>query len=80
MFHLYCIAHRIDIRCRGFHPVIDCDAAFQAQLQPCVPCQCCIRRYTDGQNHHIPMKRRSILQKHIHTAVRARLKTFHRIS
>ena len=66
MGDLYGIAHSVDIRHGGFHPLVDSDAATNTQLQPGLFCQMGVRCDADGQQHHIRMQRLTALQQGQH--------------
>ena len=56
MGDLYGIAHSIDVRHGGFHPLVDSDAATNTKFESGFFCQMRIRGNTDGQQHHIRMQ------------------------
>ena len=56
MGNLYGIAHSIDVRHGGFHPLVDSDAATNTKPESGFFCQMRIRGNTDGQQHHIRMQ------------------------
>ena len=66
MGDLYGIAHSVDIRHGGFHPLVDSDAAPDAQLKSGLFYQMGVRRDADGQQHHIRMQRLTTLQQGQH--------------
>ena len=68
VLHLHRIACSVDIGHRGLHPVVDHNAALDAQFQPGFLRQCGVRRNADGQHYHIRMKGGVVLQQHIHAA------------
>ena len=77
--HLHRVTHGINVRVGGLHPVIDQNAAFQAQFQPRVGGQSAVRRHADGQNHHVGLQRLLAFEQHLHTAVGFG-KAFHRVA
>jgi len=66
MGDLYGIAHSVDIRHGGFHPLVDSDAAPDAQLKSGLFCQMGVRRDADGQQHHVGAQRLTFLQQRQH--------------
>ena len=62
MGDLYGIAHSIDVRHGGFHPLVDSDAATNTKIESGFFCQMRIRGNTDGQQHHIRMQRLASIQ------------------
>ena len=66
MGDLYGIAHSIDVRHGGFHPLVDSDAAPDAQLKSGLFCQMGVRRDADGQQHHVGAQRLTFLQQRQH--------------
>ena len=66
MADLYGIAHSIDVRRGGFHPLVDSDAATNTKFESGFFCQMRIRGNTDGQQHHIRMQRLTTLQQSQH--------------
>ena len=66
MGDLYGIAHSIDVRHGGFHPLVDSDAAPDAQLKSGLFCQMGVRRDADGQQHHVGAQRLTTLQQSQH--------------
>ena len=57
------IAHSIDVRHRGFHPLVDSDAVTNIKLESGLLCQMRVRRDTDGKKHHIRIQRCAVLQQ-----------------
>ena len=66
MDDLYGIAHSIDVRHGGFHPLVDNDAATNTKSESGFFCQMRIRGNTDGQHHHIRMQRLTFFQQGQH--------------
>ena len=66
MGDLYGIAHSVDIRHGGFHPLVDSDAATNTKPESGFFCQMRIRGNTDGQQHHIRMQRLTFFQQGQH--------------
>ena len=66
MGDLYGIAHSVDVRHGGFHPLVDSDAATNTKPESGIFCQMRIRGNTDGQQHHIRMQRLTTLQQGQH--------------
>ena len=48
---LHRVAHRVNIRIRGLHPLVDLDAAGLADLQPRILGKARLRCYADGHDH-----------------------------
>jgi len=66
MGDLYGIAHSVDIRHGGFHPLVDSDAATNTKPESGIFCQMRIRGNTDGQQHHVGAQRLTFLQQRQH--------------
>ena len=79
MLHLHRIANCVNIGNRGFHPVIDKDAALHTKRQSSFFGQGRFRADTDGQYDHIRMERCIVLQQYINS-VSVFFKSFYRIS
>ena len=66
MGDFYGIAHSIDVRHGGFHPLVDSDAATNTKFESGFFCQMRIRGNTDGQQYHIRMQWLTTLQQGQH--------------
>ena len=76
MLYLHRVPHGVDIRVRGFHPLVHRNAALNPQLQPRFLRKSSIRSNANGQHHHVGVEGRSVLQQHVHAAAVFR-KPFH---
>ena len=69
IFDLHRISNRINVRNRGFHFVIDHNTAFYSEFQTRFFRKCGFGSDADCHYNHIGMKRRSIFELHINTAI-----------
>ena len=66
MGDLHSIAHSVDVRHGGFHPLVDSDAATNTKPESGFFCQMGVRRDADGQQHHVGAQRLTFLQQRQH--------------
>ena len=69
VLHLHRIAHGVDIRVGGLHPLVHNDAALEPQLQPGLGGQAAVGADAYGQHHHVGMEGSRVLQQHVHAPV-----------